>query len=215
MNHPFSTAVNPSTWISISDVYLELGDYVEVEVLQSEGGNRTFRTTIHENYLDVNWQAERSSKATGFPIAVQNPGEYGVVVANSIIQKIQNTAYSGSGATGILSLTNVPDGKYKVTVGAQYSYRSVSNAQAYIEPQVNGSSVSIGSGTWIIGTDDDGSVETEAYNTGYSGTMIIDLANGTNTFDLDITVTTNGILARPWYILEKLENSTEITTEWN
>ena len=142
--------------------------------------------------------------------------QYGLVKANSIIEKLQDTAYSGSGATGILPLTNIPDGKYKLTVGCQYAYRSVSNAIAQIRPQLNSANVPNGAGgSWFIGVDDDGSVETEAYNRGYSGTRLLTFSNGTNTIDLDIDVTASGILARPWYILEKLENVTEITTEWD
>ena len=160
--------------------------------------------------------SDKSSSATGFPFADQHPGEYGMVKANSIIEKLQDTAYSGSGATGILPLTNIPDGKYKLTVGCQYAYRSVSNAIAQIKPQLNGVNIPNGAGgSWFIGVDDDGSVETEAYNRGYSGTRLLTLSNGTNTLDLDIDVTASGILARPWYILEKLENVVEITTEWD
>jgi hypothetical protein len=213
----FRTSPASTEYTSVSALLpnLEVGD--EIRVINDVGGSVTLRTNSDFNFFDLFKVTTKSSKATGFPFADQIPGEYGMVKANGLLQKSSDSAYTTT-TSGILSITQAPEGKYKVTVGANYYYGDANNEEAVIIPQLNNADITVpgtASTSWTIGHDDDGAVETENYIRGFTSTLIIDFPNATNSFDLDIQITSGGILSRPWYILEKLENVVEITTEWD
>lgn len=140
---------------------------------------------------------------------------FGFVKKNKTLVQESTVNYT-TNTTGILSKTNIPDGIYKITVGADYYYQQT-GANVYITPQLNNSAVPIpGGDTWEIGPRDDASVSPQTYMQGFSSTRIVTLGNGTNSFDLDITISGgSSFLNKPYYILEKLENYEEITTEWD
>lgn len=58
-------------FISTSGIYLEAGEYVEVEAFHNEGANRLFTTTATENWIDFHWVSSKSSTLTGFPLSSQ------------------------------------------------------------------------------------------------------------------------------------------------
>ena len=74
---------NVSTSISASDIYLDAGEYVEVEVFQQEGIARNFTATAGTSWLDLNWQSRKSSTLTGFPFSSQANANKQYLVPNT------------------------------------------------------------------------------------------------------------------------------------
>jgi hypothetical protein len=141
----------------------------------------------------------------------------GTVKKNRLLYKVSDQAYTAStpgGLIGILPVTNVPQGLYKVTIGAEYINQR-SDQECTIQPQLNGSSVSIASGVWHFGYRNSGASGDATYAPGDSSTLLVNFPNATNSFSLNFEVGTLGGVQRPYYILEKLENYEEITTEWD
>ena len=140
----------------------------------------------------------------------------GAVKKNRIIQK-QSTSNYSSDASDILTLNNVPAGFYRVTLGAQ-TFKSSEAGAARLFFKVNGSEYLI-PGTsikWEVGASSTTSFTGEAQlDTGRSGTRLIELSS-TSSISVDVNaVGTAPNVSLPYYILEKLENYEEITTEWD
>lgn len=64
---PFSSSPISNPY-SFSDVYLTAGDTVVFQVFQSEGASRSLDSTAAYNWIDLNWQAEKSGSSIGLPV---------------------------------------------------------------------------------------------------------------------------------------------------
>lgn len=138
----------------------------------------------------------------------------GLVRLNGILQK-EDTVGGAASSTGNLSVLNVPQGTYRVTVGGRYFFQS-SDANCYITPQLNNADISLGGGAWFVGPRSSAGIAGElGYIGGLAGVLIVDFPNATNSFDLNYTISGTSGVSIPYYTLEKLENTDEITTEWN
>lgn len=141
----------------------------------------------------------------------------GTVKKNRVLYKADSTSRSGPFSSDLLTISNLPAGKYRATVGAR-GFRQSPNASARINPKLNGAELNIPSGaSWIVGPITTTSLTGEQMNLyGVSSTRIIDVPTDGSSFTLGIDVTdSDDFVDRPYYILEKLENYEEITTEWD
>lgn len=176
----------------------------------------TIQGAEETSYIEIE-QTSESSVVPPAGVIEATPINLGLVYKNRILQNETSSSYTTS-TSGILSKTSIPDGTYKLTVGADYFYSNNVDQECYIKPQVNNSDVLLpGSTPWTIGIDDDSGTSFENYIRGMSSTRIITLSNGINSLDLDIIITSisSATVAKPWYILEKIENAKTITTEWD
>lgn len=140
----------------------------------------------------------------------------GSVRKNRVLQKISGTTF-GASATSILQSTNVPAGTYRVTMGAGL-FKSADEGVARIFLLINGSRlIFTGSVAWEVGNSSSGSLTYEAQlDAGTSGTLIVTLSSVSSvSLDVEVLGTGGPSVRNPYYILEKLENYEEITSEWD
>lgn len=126
-------------------------------------------------------------------------------VTKRYASKISSDTSSGSST---LPLTNLPQGVYKIKMYADYFYSSASTGKAVMVLYVNGNILQ------SLGINDNTTISSQAYLPGMSSELIFEAPNTTNTLVINYEVT-SGLVARPAYILEKIENYEEITTEWD
>jgi hypothetical protein len=103
-----NSASSVSTSISCSDIYLQQGESIEVQVFQQEGVNRSFTTTAANNWLDLNWQPDSTgNQATGAgtsSLANQNPQNV-LVNYQAMTPKAADNQFTG----GNISATRIGD----------------------------------------------------------------------------------------------------------
>ena len=135
---------------------------------------------------------------------------------NTFLVKSISATYTTS-TTNILPVTNVPQGLYKVTFGCRF-FQCPDGATVAAVAKLNGATLTgenfpngafVGRITNFTG---DGS---RGY--GITTVVIANFPNATNSFHLDITISgpNSPLLQDPFYILEKLDPYTQITTEWD
>lgn len=134
---------------------------------------------------------------------------------NTFLVKVETNSYTTS-TTNILPVTNVPQGLYRVTVGAR-AVRGANDQSSYVKAILNGSDLSALNNYFVlvghIGSNSIGDDSVRIYGLTWVG--IAEFPNPTNSFHLDITISSSGAIERPFYILEKLDPYTQITTEWD
>jgi hypothetical protein len=146
---------------------------------------------------------------------------------NQILFKLQNSSYNITTA-GVLELKNVPEGYYKVTVGAQHfqgpeNLNGIDNANAGIRPQLNGSAIFIpgdSSDVWRVGWTriqgaPNGGAAQDTAPFGWVSTIFIRFPASVNTFSLTIDCELGMVVNRPFYILERVQDAEFITSEWD
>ena len=165
---------------------------------------------------DVKLKGEFTGSVDAAALPEATSSAIGAVKKNRIIQK-QSTSVYQSDDSDILVLNNVPAGFYRVTLGAQV-FKSSEAGAARLWFKVNGSQYLIPgtSNKWEVGNSSTTAFTGEAQlDTGRSGTRLIELSS-TSSISIDVNAAgTAPTIQQPYYILEKLENYEEITTEWD
>lgn len=132
------------------------------------------------------------------------------------IEKSETVTHSVS-ATGILPLTKLPKGTYKVTIGASWVFMSAESATAEgnVYATLNGSELFDTSGEQFrAGTNAHSSIRTEAYDFGPEVSRIVEFTKELNSFSLNVEIGVSSLLRAPRYTIEKIENFELITNEW-
>jgi len=127
-----------------------------------------------------------------------------------------SSTYNNTSSTGQLSKTSIPQGVYRVTVGAQ-QWRQAPDEACYMQPQLNNADVALsGANDWYVGYNSTGSLSGEQINVlGITSTYILSFSSASNSFDLDIVAGTNSTIFYPWWSIEKINDETTIASEWD
>ena len=167
-----------------------------------------------QSWIDISKVSTFTSETTVVAdLATANTA--GFVKKNPYVFKVSDQQYTAN-FTNVLQIDNLPQGTYKMTLGARQFFTQPDDS-SLISPQLNGSGVFLGAQGIIVGLSETGGAtgENNVVLQGYTFVSIIDAPNATNTFWIDGTITSGSNMVNPYYILERLENAEEITTEWD
>jgi len=185
------------------------------------------------NELAITFDITLASKPNWFDSNRENPAAVsafvpeatatttGVVKKNLYITKVSAASYtSGDNGTFIETLSNVPDGTYRVTIGASLLSKAGVDGVSIISFQLNGSQAfcAEGGATKSLEFGSGSRVNTEALDDVSiygSASCIIQFSGGTNVTRLIINIQNASTLSSPYYVLEKLENVELVTTAWD
>lgn len=131
-------------------------------------------------------------------------------IERQILQKKFDVIYTDADdATVLGAISNVPQGTYRVVLGARALDTAGSGIDAGITPQLNASNIPLGGSNFQL------NYRNTDVNRGVSTELIVEFPNPTNSFQITLQIDSGAIVDGPFYILEKVDETEIITTEWD